>query len=225
MNIDILVLSYHARNELAQALSSIVLYSTPGYRLTVHDNTAVNYPVTWLWNRFIERSKREFIALVNSDVIVGPGWDSEAIACLEEDELVGSVGPISNYPQHAEIENLAGPNSHSMQEVVMQTASRKDINPRFVKRKEYSFVGGQCMLFRKSVWEKVGMMNEDFPFASNDWNFNDRLIKSGYTMGVCLRAICLHWWNASMKDAREKGLMREDPIFVAPQYGATFETI
>lgn len=225
MKIDILVVSYHAKNELAQTLSSIALYSAPGYRLTVHDNTAVNYPLTWLWNRFVERSRRELIALVNSDVIVGPGWDSEAIACLSEDPSVGSVGPISNYPQHSGFGTIQPPNSESIRAVVGETEVRRSIMPRFVKGRENSLVGGHCMLFRKSAWEKAGSMDERFPFASNDWNFNQRLIDCGYSLGVCLRAVCLHWWNASIKDGRSKGLMGDRPVFETPGPGLSFETI
>lgn len=225
MKIDILVVSYHARKELAQTLSSIALYSVPGYRLTIHDNTEINYPLTWLWNRFIERSRREVIALVNSDVIVGPGWDSEAIACLLEDPSIGNVGPISNYPQHSEFGIIQPPNSESMKAIAGETETRRTIVPRFIKRSENTLVGGHCMLFRKSAWEKVGSMDERFPFASNDWNFNQRLISCGYSLGVCLRSVCLHWWNASTKDGQSKGLMRDGPVFETPKPGSSFETI
>ena len=180
----------------------------------------------WLWNRFIERSRREIIALVNPDVIVGPGWDSEAVQFLSEEASIGNVGPISNYPQHQEFGVINKPTESSFDAIVKETEARSAITPRFVKGQKNSMVGGHCMLFRKSAWEKVGKMDERFQFASNDWNFNQRLLDHGYSVGVCLRSICLHWWNASTKEARSKGLMGgEEPSFEAARPGSTFETI
>ena len=80
MTIDILVVAYCGWHALGETLASIARYSEPGYRLTVFENSVRNYPLTWIWNRFIEESGRGVIALVNPDVIVGPGWDSEALA-------------------------------------------------------------------------------------------------------------------------------------------------
>ena len=114
MKLDILVVSYHAKKELAQTLASIALFSAPGYRLTVHDNTARNYPLTWLWNSFVSRRRRDFVALANSDVVLGPGWDTEAVTLLESDKKIGNVSPASNCPAHKSLSPIPEPNEHSL---------------------------------------------------------------------------------------------------------------
>lgn len=222
MKLDILVVSYHARKELAQTLASLALFSAPGYRLTIHDNTAKNYSLTWLWNRFIERSRREFIALVNSDVVVGPGWDSEAIALLESDSTVGNVSPATNCRAHRTLAPIPEPNEHALEWVGKLTDGLKRSLQRFHVGTDHTLVVGHCMIMKKAVNRQIGGFDERFPFANNDWDFNQRLVKNGFKMGVCLHSTSLHWWNASTKDAKAKGL---SPIFLSPPAGATFDTI
>lgn len=221
-SLDILVVSYHAKVALAQTLASLAVFSAPGYRLTVHDNTARNYSLSWVWNRFIDRSKREFIAFVNSDVIVGPGWDSESMALLESDPQVANVSPASNCPAHQPLSPIPEPNEHAIEWIEKLTDGLKRNPKRFHTGTDHREVVGHCMVARRDHLRQVGGFDEKFPFANNDWDLNQRFIKRGYKMGVALHATCLHWWNASTKDAKAKGL---SPVFATPPHGATFDTI
>jgi GT2 family glycosyltransferase len=221
MKLDILVVSFHAKKELAQTLASIALYSAPGYRLTVHDNTPKNYSLTWLWNKFMERNKCEFVAFVNSDVVVGPGWDTEAIALLQSNPAIANVSPVSNYDPHRRFAPIPEPNEHALDWIEGLTEGLKQSPTRFHTAADHTLAAGHCMIMKKSLNRQVGGFNEKFPFANNDFDLNERFIKAGYQMGVCLHATSLHWWNASTKDAMAKGL---NPVFHPGAYGASFET-
>lgn len=225
MKIDILVVSYHAKRELAQCLASIALYSAPDYRLTVHDNTAVNYPLTWLWNRFAERSRAEFLAFVNSDAVVGPGWDTEAIALMNSDKNVANVSPLSNYPPHSRFAAIPKPDADALERLPILTKSLNQSPNRFHRGTDRTLVAGHCMIMRKAAFKKVGGFDEQWSFANNDYDMNQRLVKVGYTLGVCLHAAALHYVNASTKDAMAKGLSKGNPIFVKPAAGATFDSL
>lgn len=225
MKIDILVVSYHAKAELAQCLASIALYSAPDYRLTVHDNTAVNYPLTWLWNRFAERSRCEFLAFVNSDVVVGPGWDSEAIALMRADGRVAAVSPLSNYPPHRGLGKIQPPDEDALDWILTATETLKESPKRYHHGTDRTLVGGHCMVLRRSAFKKVSGFDEKWSFANNDWDMNERLVKAGYLLGVCLHSLSLHWVNASTKDAKKKGLLKGGPVFVKPVPGATFDNL
>lgn len=225
MKIDILVVSYHAKKELAMCLASIALYSAPDYRLTVHDNTAVNYPLTWLWNRFSERSKSEFLAFVNSDVVVGPGWDTEALALMNSDPKVAAASPLSNYPPHHGFAKIKNPDGEALDWVPKLTDTLKLNQNRFYKGVNKTLVPGHCMILRRAAFKAVAGFDEQWSFANNDWDMNQRLANVGYSLGVCLHAVSLHWINASTKDARSKGLIKGSPVFVKPKPGATFDSL
>lgn len=222
MKLDILVVSFHARKELAQTLASIARFSAPGYRLTVHDNTQKNYSLSWLWNSFVKRSRREFIALVNSDVFLGPGWDTESIALLESDRSIGNVSPVSNCPSHRDLAPVPDPNEHALEWIEKLTDGLKAFPARFHVGMDHMLVVGHCMVFPKLAFKHIAGFDERFPFANNDWDFNQRLVRAGFKMGVCLHATSLHWWNASTNDAKAKGIT---PGFVSPPAGATFDSV
>jgi GT2 family glycosyltransferase len=222
MSLDILVVSYHAKKELAQTLASIAKFSAPGYRLTVHDNTSINYSLTWLWNAFVARSRREFIALVNSDVFVGPGWDTEAMELLRSDQTIGNVSPVSNCPAHKSLVPIPEPRDETLEWIEKLTDDIKLSPTRFHIGTDHMLAVGYCMIFPKSVFLQVGGFDEQYPFANNDFDFNQRLVRADFKLGVALHAPCLHWWNASTKDAKAKGIK---PRFLHPPLGTTFDMV
>src|SRR2546426_11496811 len=124
--IDVLVVAYHARERLADTLSSLALWSQPGYRLVVYDNSSKNYPLTWIWNRFFEQSNRPFVALCNPDIIVGPGWDVEAISCLEAIGHCAAVSPLTNSIFHKTIADIPEPGGDWRDKIPLITSNVRE---------------------------------------------------------------------------------------------------
>lgn len=227
MKLDIFIVAYKAEKELAAALSSIALWSKPGYRLTVYDNVVHNYPLTWLWNQFIRQSNAEYIALVNPDVVVGPGWDAECLDLLALNPSCAVAMPLSNYPPHEGIHKIPKMTYDWFDEILVVTGDIKRKFPnRFYLLPERTLVSGHCMFVRKSAWLAVGGLNEGFPFANNDYDFNTRLIAKGMTLGVSLHSVVYHAWGASTRDAKASGAFAPGKqLFSQPPPGATFSTI
>lgn len=230
MNVDILIVGYRAKNDLGEMLASIATSSSPGYRLTVHDNTEKNYPLTWLWNRFIEKSTREFIGLLNPDIIVGPGWDTEAEICFSRNPNCASVSPVSNTAAHREILPLAVPDRLNLSEIDrLTTRIRSFFNDRrFIFTKDHRMTPGHCFTFRREAWKKVGGFDERIPFAGNDYDFHTRIVQSGMEMAICTHAFSFHKGCASTKEAIALGLYDSAiccPKFNTPPSGASWETV
>jgi GT2 family glycosyltransferase len=210
MKLDILVVAYRARTYLAQCLETLALHTGEGYRLTVYDNRPKNYPLTWIWNRFIEASQREFFALVNPDVLVGPRWDTESLACLEENPACSAVNPVTNWwphracfgkarwvPDHMEPSDVLPLNDH-LQKVAASY-------PRFIYKPDFMIASGHCYVMRRSTWNDLGKFNENIPFAGNEDDLNKRAIARGMQMGLCSRAFVYHNWNRCVKEAAQLG--------------------
>jgi GT2 family glycosyltransferase len=229
--LDILIVAYRAKEHLAQCLSSIALWTGRGYKMTVYDNLAHNYALTWIWNRFAEASGREIVAFLNPDILVGPGWYYEAEACMAEHPECAVVTPVSNLPLHRElvppwVPDKMGPEEIPSVALKVQEESRR--HPRFVFTDNTWAVPGHCMVVRRSAWEKLGGFDPKVPFEGNDIEFNTRVLRAGMSLGVCTRAFCYHYGNRSQHDAVEARELRAGatkPDFTPVPHGAVFSDL
>lgn len=228
-DLDIFIVSYHAKAALSEALQSVALWTSPGYRLTVYDNSVKNFPLTWLWNKFIEKSERQFVAILNPDVVLSAGWASETLACMKDHPECGVSAPLSNCPFHSskfsEVQIPAFLPAEG--QAVADNLSEKSLE-RFSFFKEYEAAPGYCMVIRKEAWEKVSGFNEGIPFAGNDYDFNMRVAEKSMPLGICAKAACYHKWGQSIKEGQALGTFNipgNCPKFFSPPKGATFSSI
>ncbi|MCU0255393.1 MAG: hypothetical protein MUF60_01500 [Vicinamibacterales bacterium] len=218
MTVDVLVVAYCGWRALADTLASLALWSEPGYRLTVFENSARNYPLTWVWNRFIERSARDVIALCNPDILVGPGWDTEAIACFDEHPGCAAVSPLSNTTPHREALSSPVPETMTLDDVEPLAATLREgpAARRFHLTRDERMAPAHCVLIRRTAWRRVAGFDERLPFGGNDYDFNRRLVAAGMTLAVATRAFSFHRWGVSTNDAVRLGQFdtaRHEPRF------------
>lgn len=230
MSMDILIVAYHVREALAECLASIAKFSMLGYRLTVYENGQHNYPLTWLWNRFIEKSNREFVVMMNPDILVGPGWDTETIACMREYPDCATASPITNSPPNREALPHVIPDNASIGDLEPLTAKLKELfkDQRFYMSQDHRMTSGHCLVIRREAWIKVNGFDENFPFAGNDYDFTRRLVETGMQVGVCTHAMTHHKWNLCMNEARRLGAFdnaRHVPRFSQPPPGVGWDSI
>jgi GT2 family glycosyltransferase len=230
MVIDILVVAYHAKEDLAELLSSVATCTSPGYRLTVYDNAVHNYPLSWIWNRFFEASGRDLVCVLNPDVILAADWDVEAKACMEADSSCGACAPLSNCQPHKEAFANPVPDVFPAGGLGPTVASLRDKfrAQRFARVVDYKMVPGHCAVIRKEAWRRIGGFNESVPFAGNDYDFNRRLVDAGMSLGVCLHAAVFHKWNRSIKAGIALGTFDQRswcPKFSAPPAGRGFQNL
>lgn len=228
MKLDIFVVGFLGHQALADTLASVARWSAPGYRLTVYENTVKNYPLTWLWNRFICQSRRAFVALLNPDVIVGPGWDTEVIACLDEHPSCGAASPVTNHEAHREHFKGSVPTMEDVGRMDALTDRLKTLHPtrRFLLGKDRRFAPGHCTVIRRSSWKAIKGFDENIAFAGNDYDFNLRLIEAGMDIGIAAHAACFHKWGVSTAEAKVAGIYddaRQRPKFNLPAPGEDLE--
>jgi GT2 family glycosyltransferase len=230
VQIDILIVAYCGWAALADTLASIAMWSDPGYRLTVHENSTRNYPLTWLWNRFVAQSRREYIALCNPDIIVGPGWDTEAVACLQQHPNCAAVSPISNTEPHREILSPFVPDTVALSDAEPLTATLRAAfgGRRFHVTQDHRMAPAHCVVFRRGAWLRVNGFDERIPFGGNDYDFNERLLQTGMDLAVATWAFSFHQWGVSTKDAirlSQFDVGLNQPRFSRPPPGVDFREL
>jgi N-acetylglucosaminyl-diphospho-decaprenol L-rhamnosyltransferase len=185
--------------------------------------------LSWLWNRFIEQSSRPFIALLNPDIVLSDGWSSEAIACMAAHADCGVVSPVTNNEFHSKkFGGIADLAFSPMDGKAIAGKLSGNPTPRFSIFKEFQAVPGHCFIIRKEAWKKVSGFDEKIPFAGNDYDFSNRVVRASMSLGVCLKAACYHKWNQSIIEGKALGTFNDRancPKFSAPPKGASFSSI
>ena len=117
-----------------------------------------------LSNFGVEKSKAEFVVLMNNDVeVITPGWLEEMVSHGIQAE-VGAVGARLLYPdgrvQQAGV--ILGPVVHGVAEVAHRGIAQSDPGyfSRAILAQELSAIGAACLLRRRKVYLEAGGFDE-----------------------------------------------------------------
>lgn len=122
-------------------------------------------------NRGIRAGTGEYVCLLNSDVLVTPGWLTKMILALHSDPRNAIVCPATNNTAVVEIPMSPGASYLHMADAFEGFAQRRypEIMPT-----------GFCFMFRRSLLEEVGYFDEAFRFAGEESDFWWKCIQKGY---------------------------------------------
>lgn len=123
-------------------------YKQPGVA-TLYPETPFNYHA--YMNIGIREGQAPFVAICNNDLSFHPGWASELLRVFEQDPSVSSASPACS---------LHHPHNGF--------ALNSGVYPGYGVLKEIS---GWCLVFRRSILEVIGALDERFFFwyADNDY--------------------------------------------------------
>lgn len=199
--------------------ASIIANTPEPYELIVIDNGSSDGTVEWLREqaeadtriRLIENSVNkgfaagcnqgitaahgEYLLLLNNDTVVTPGWLSGLREVLDRYPDTGIVGPMTNSASGIQV--VADTGYTSLPELPAWSATFRRSN-RFQIIPQRRIVGF-CMLFRKDLIKKTGLLDESF--GSGNYEDDD----------LCLRAELAGYRNLIAGD-----------VFIHHEGGATF---
>lgn len=177
-NYDILLIDNGSDDPLALSLFKR-LSLNPKVRV-LRDDRPFNYSA--LNNMAVAQAKGDFVCLLNNDVeVISPAWLGEMVS-LALRPGVGAVGARLWYPdetlQHGGvIIGLGGVAGHAHHRISRESAGYFG---RGAITQCFSAVTGACLLVRKSLYQRVGGLNEnDLSVAFNDVDFCLRLQEFG----------------------------------------------
>lgn len=187
--VHVIVLNYNGAAHLPYCLPSICATTYPNLTVLVVDNASSDgsmalasaYPV-----RMIRSSKNlgwsggnnlgirqalvegaQYIVLANNDVRVDSRWISEAVAVAESAPEVAVVGFDVHEPQPLDVDRDAGFTEACHRWTATVTS-------------EPAYVGGMAMLVRSSVFEELGLIDENFFAYGEENDFQLRVRQAGY---------------------------------------------
>lgn len=214
---SIIILTHNKLDYTKLCIESIRLNTTPGhYELIVVDNASTDGTKGWLQNQSdvkiifndenagfpkgcnqgIEVASGDSILLLNNDTIVTPNWLINLSACLYSSESIGAVGPVTNNCASYQRINT----TYSKVEEMQQFA--KEFNKHDQTKWDFSLkLIGFCMLIKREVIEKIGLLDERFTpgnFEDDDYSF--RIWSAGYKLIICKDTFIHHFGSISFRE-------------------------
>ncbi|MBA4373180.1 MAG: hypothetical protein C0402_10010 [Thermodesulfovibrio sp.] len=145
-------------------------------------------------NQGMEASGGEYIVLLNNDVVVTENWLSGMLACLNSAPDIGIVGPMTN--NISGIQKVPQVEYEALKDLPQYAAAfgEKYRHRRIASRR----IVGFCMLFRREMAEKIGLLDESFGsgnFEDDDYCYRAAL--DGYRNAIAGDVFIHHYGSRS----------------------------
>ena len=169
--VEIIVLKYKSPDIEIECLSRIIRYTQWPYKLNVFDNRGNGPNTSKAWNKLIKESTCDYILFMDSDAFVmdsvgtingnrpekGVCWLTEMMKPFEICDNVAIVGPVCG---------TAGVTT-------IQSMKPKDDAPM-----EFDgHISGYCFLVKKSIYEELGLFDEDFCFYGQESDWIEKILE------------------------------------------------
>jgi GT2 family glycosyltransferase len=160
--------------------------------------------------------------LLNSDAFPDPGCLSEMISVLQEDDLIGFVGPRSN---KATLASLPWWSENTEVDVAACRSMFDDLKPMLPRVQIVPTVSGFCFLIRNAVLETVGILDEVYSPGYNEENdLVFRANRVGYRVALANWAFASHLESVSFKSSKDY-LERRNSKILQERYPEYFDAI
>lgn len=174
------------------------ILNDPRVRLIRVDTASFNF--SRANNEAAQHAAGSLICLLNDDVApMRPDWLAGMAGHLA-DPRIGAVGAKLYYPnrtaQHAGVLiGVAGLAAHAHR---MLPRHEPGYAGRAILNQEVSAVTGACLLVRRSLFEKLGGLDETYPIAFNDVDFCLRLREAGHGIVFSAQTEMWHYESVSL---------------------------
>lgn len=219
---SIVILTYNKLDYTKLCIDSVRKYTKAGtYEIIVVDNNSTDDTRDWLkeqsdikvilndknlgfpggCNVGIEAAEKDNdILLLNNDTIVTPRWLENLNNCLYSDEYIGAVGAVSNNCSNYQ----AIKTEYKSIEEMIAFADKYNISDSAKWEQKVRLIGF-CMLVKRPVLDKVGLLDEIFfPGNFEDDDLGYRIQSEGYKLMLCNDTFVHHFGSTSFKDNPEK---------------------
>ncbi|GFP78104.1 bifunctional glycosyltransferase family 2 protein/class I SAM-dependent methyltransferase [Clostridium fungisolvens] len=218
---SIIIITYNNIEYTKKCIDSIRKYTEHlDYEIIVVDNNSSDETKDWLkrcidikciFNEFnmgfpkgcnqgINIATGDSVLLLNNDVIVTPRWLNNLSSALWSDESIGAVGAVTNNCSYYQ----TIPTTYTNYDELIEFAGKYNVSDEKRWEQRIKLIGF-CMFIKKSVINKVGLLDERFtPGNYEDDDYSYRIIKAGYKLLLCKDTFIHHYGSASFKKDQGK---------------------
>jgi O-antigen biosynthesis protein len=150
-------------------------------------------------------SKAPFICLLNSDVVVTPGWLERLLACAHSDPRIAAVNPLTNHAANLAVPMAPGANYRGMDALLRARP------PRYP---DVVTCVGFCLLLRRAALDQVGFFDPIFGHGyCEESDLCMRLTTQGFRTVIADDVYLYHRGRASFGATRGERYLANRRIF------------
>jgi len=186
-NVDIIICVHDALEDVQRCLNSLLERTTQPYHLILVDDGSSESTASFLHeyadshqalllrseiatgyttaaNRGMRVSSAEFLVLLNSDTILTPEWLDRLVTCIQSDQRVGIVGPLSNTASWQSVPKIeeggdwasnplpVGLSPDRMAQLIASNSARLYV--------QMPLLNGFCLMIRRKLLDEIGLFDE-----------------------------------------------------------------
>jgi len=141
-------------------------------------------------NQGINRSQTEYVFLLNNDVELEPDCISNIVDCLEKDDKTFAVtSKMVQYQNRDRIDDAG--DEYTVMGWTKKVGHNKSPQDYNQERETFSACAGAA-IYRKSVFDKIGLFDENFFAYMEDVDISYRARIHGYKCIYCPEAVVYH---------------------------------
>ncbi len=209
--VSIIILNWNGLKDTIECLDSLKKITYPNYEVIVVDNASEKDEAGFLQKKYgdyvctirtkenlgfaggnnigikrvLKEGKSEYILLLNNDTVAEPNFLNELVKVGEQSGEIGMIGgKIYYYYQHDKIWYGGG-------RIDLLALRAPQNTKEFSNIRNTSFVTGCLMLIKTEVFEKIGLLSEDYFLTVEDWDFSYRVGRK-FNMKITPHAIIYH---------------------------------
>ena len=190
--IELVVVDNGSQQQATQAALESFATGPMSFRC-VRDPKPFNFSA--LCNAGIAASSAAVVLLLNNDVVFSEPHSLAVMLELVQLETVGCVGALLRYPdgrlQHFGVELSGELVQHQLYGQQLKAGNL------LLQSRQVSAVTGACMMFKRSLWDELGGLDEQLPVDFNDVDFCLRAQALGFANLVAPAAQAVHLESAS----------------------------
>lgn len=168
----------------------------------------------------IKHSRGEYILLANNDILLTKGWLTKLTDVVGDDETIGMVSPLrlqqgrngyeviilnhmpADFPQI----NIGERDTAKKRTTAKLNMQIEEYNQEITEHYEgmyftkgVAFAPFFCVLFRRNIFDEIGMLDEDFGWGLHeDVAYCKLMLDAGHKIAIALSCFVFHYMSISI---------------------------
>ena len=237
--VSMIIVNYNGKNYLKELFNSIYNLNYPKNKIEIIfvDNCSADGSVEFVKKNFpkvkvilndvnnysrannlgIQSAKGEFIAFLNTDIVLDKDWLKELIKLMQINKKIGAVGGKIFFKDRKTLQSTGHqpyPNFYWG-----DRGFQEEDRSQYDKIEEVPSLCGASVLYRKSCLEDIGLFDEDFIMYFEDVEMSERCRKKGWKLFyVPLAKVYHQYLGSGGQKLQDYYVERNRLLFIAKHY-------